>query len=145
MDIHIQLDESQQQPKIVIYTREITPEITQLIDRLSSPATLNGFEGSQVYPLSLTEIVRIFTDGQKVYAENRAKKRFLVKERLFALEEQLKGSGFIRISHSEIANMKQVHSLDLSLTGNITLVFQNGVTTFVSRRQMKNIKTYLHI
>ena len=46
----------------------------------------------------------------------------------------------MRISNSEIVNLKKVTSLDLSLTGTIRMTLNGSVTAYVSRRYVKKIK-----
>ena len=52
---------------------------------------------------------------------------------------------FIRISKSEIVNLKMVDSLDLSFIGTICIKLKNGTNTYVSRRYVKKIKQILGI
>ena len=68
---------------------------------------------------------------------------FSVRERLYELEERLDRQQFVRISHSEIVNLRQVTGLDLGLTGTIRMTLTGGVTTYVSRRYVKKIKEVL--
>lgn len=70
-------------------------------------------------------------------------REYRLKNRLFELEEQLTGTTFVRISNSEIANFSKVASMDMGLSGTITLRFKNGETTYVSRRYVEKIKQYL--
>ena len=52
---------------------------------------------------------------------------------------------FVRISHSEIVNLRRVKRLDLSLSGTICMELSNGTTAFVSRRYVAKIKEILGI
>ena len=68
---------------------------------------------------------------------------YTVRERLYELERRLAAKRFVRISHSEIVNLKRVTALDLSLTGTIRMTLTGGVTVYVSRRYVKKIKEVL--
>ena len=68
---------------------------------------------------------------------------YTIRERLYELERRLAGRPFARVSHSEIVNLKQVTTLDLSLTGTIRMTLTGGVTVYVSRRYVKKIKEVL--
>ena len=55
------------------------------------------------------------------------------------------GSGkvFVRISNSEIINLKKVRSFDLSFAGTICVELQGGATAYVSRRCVSKLKKML--
>lgn len=146
MKIEIQLDPNQQETKVIIVTEQMTDEVKELIDRLSKeqPRVLAGFQGEQVEILELEDIYRIYGASQKIYAVTE-QGEYQLRSRLYELEERLARLGFIRISNSEIVNIKKIKSFDLSYTGTIGVVLSNGTSTFVSRRYMAKIKQALGI
>ena len=67
-----------------------------------------------------------------------------MKLRLYELEERLDPGAFVRISHSEIVNLKQVTALDLSLAGTIKMTLAGGAAVcWVSRRYVPRIRQAL--
>ena len=62
--------------------------------------------------------------------------------RLYELEERL-DNRFVRISNSEIVNLKKVKSLDLSFVGTICMELSNGEVSYVSRRYVSKMKKIL--
>lgn len=70
---------------------------------------------------------------------------YQLRLRLYELEERLDKDDFVRISNSEIINLKRVKGFDLSYTGTICVFFQNDTVTYVSRRYVKKIKQVLGI
>lgn len=52
-------------------------------------------------------------------------------------------SSFVRISNSEIVNLRRVNNFDLSYAGTIRVSLNNGDTAFVSRRYIPKIKKVL--
>ena len=62
------------------------------------------------------------------------KGEYTVRIRLYEIEERLNPGQFVRISNSEIINLKKVKNFDLSFTGTICVELVNGMTTYVSRR-----------
>lgn len=52
---------------------------------------------------------------------------------------------FVRVSNSEIINLKKIKNFDLSLAGTICVKFLDGSTTYVSRRYVTKIKEILGI
>ena len=65
---------------------------------------------------------------------------YQIRLRLYELEERLDDSKFVRISNSEIVNLKKVKSLDLSFVGTICMELSNGEVSYVSRRYVSKIK-----
>lgn len=67
---------------------------------------------------------------------------YQVRLRLYELEERL-DNRFVRISNSEIVNLKKVKSLDLSFVGTICMELSNGEVSYVSRRYVSRMKKIL--
>lgn len=146
MQIEIKIDEAYKDPKVVILTNKITDEVNELLKRLSDtqPQTIAGFKEDSLKILQPNEIIRIFTENQKVYAQTEQGK-YLIRLRLYELEERLDKSTFARISNSEIINLKKVENMDLSFSGTICVNLCSNITTFVSRRYVSKIKQILGI
>lgn len=144
MEIKVKIDQSIQEPKVVIYTQQVTEEITELMKRLSveSPQVIAGFCNTEATLLQLAEIIRIYTADSKVYAET-AKGEYQLRQRLYELEMKLDKKRFVRISNSEIINLKMVKNFDLSFTGTVCVSFISGGFTYVSRRYVSKIKQIL--
>ena len=58
-------------------------------------------------------------------------------------EQPLDSKTFVRISSSDIINLKKVKSFDLSFVGTICITLSNGTVTYVSRRSVAKIKQLL--
>lgn len=146
MKIEIQLDPNQKETKVIIITEQMTDEVKELMERLEQEPfrVLAGFCGDRLEILEPESIYRIFGANQKVYAVTD-KGEYLLRSRLYELEEKLVRHGFIRISNSEIVNVKKIKCFDLSYTGTIGVSLNNGTSTFVSRRYVSKIKQALGI
>lgn len=66
-----------------------------------------------------------------------------MKQRLYELEGALDRHTFVRISHSEMVNLKKVTALDLKLSGTIKMTLEGGTACYVSRRYVKKIRDAL--
>ena len=53
------------------------------------------------------------------------------------------GTDFIKINQSCIANIRQIQRFDTSFSGTLRVIFKNGYTDYVSRRQLKAVKERL--
>ncbi len=89
-------------------------------------------------------MIRIYLNSGKVFAVTD-KGEYVLRLRLYEIENLLLTDQFIRISNSEIINLKKVNNFDLSFTGTICVKLSNGVTTYVSRRYIPKLKKILGI
>lgn len=146
MEIKIKIDEQCKTPKVIVMTDKITPEIHELINKLSqnTPQLLVGMQGEALKMLDPAAIYRVYAANGKVYAEEETEV-YQLRLRLYELEERLSKTDFVRISNSEIIHLKKVKGFDLSYTGTICVTFLNGKVTYVSRRYVKKIKEVLGI
>lgn len=146
MEVEIKIEAGCKYPRIVIYTDEITQEIGDIARNLSGKenSSLAGYKGEEILLIKPEEIIRIYAQGQKVMAQLE-QETVQLRYRLYELENRFSGSSFVRISNSEIINFNKVKSLDMSMSGTITLKLKSGDKSFVSRRYVEKIKKYLEI
>lgn len=144
MKIEIKLDAAAGERKIIIVTDAVDEEIQELMRRISQerPQVLAGFSGDQVALLEQREIIRIYASGGKVFAVT-GMGEYVLRLRLYELEQRLDPGCFVRISNSEIVNLRKVKNFDLSYTGTIRVALNNGDTAFASRRYVSKIKQVL--
>ena len=146
MQIEIKIDEGCKDPKIIVVTDKMTNEINSIIKKLSDeqPSMIAGFKDDIVEILEPTDINRIFSSDGKVFvATNHG--QYSIRLRLYEAEQRLDDHVFVRISNSEIINLKKVKGFDLSFAGTICVTLSNGQTTYVSRRYVAKIKQVLGI
>lgn len=146
MKIEVKLDETCAETKVIIIAEKMTDEIAALMQRLSEdPAQgIAGFDGDTVSLLEPKDIVRIYSAIGKVFAVTDSKE-YVLRLRLYEVEERLNGRGFVRISNSEIVNIRKAEKFDLSTAGTICVSLSNGDVSFVSRRYVTKIKNTLGI
>lgn len=146
MKVEIKINESCAEPKIVILTDRVTDEISEIVKRLSldQPPMLVGFKDGQVAMLELSQIYRVYASEGRVYAEAKSG-AYLLRLRLYEVEQRLAGRSFVRISNGEIINLKKVKGFDLSFAGTICVALSNGTVTYASRRYVSKIRQLLGI
>ena len=145
MKVELRIDPSLRRTQVVVHAPANTPEVQELVRRLSAEGvvpTITAFRGSEALILSLGDILRFFADGKGVSCQT-AGGVYAVRQRLYELEEELEGTRFVRVSHSEIVDLNKVSALDLSITGTIKMTLEGNVTVYVSRRYVKKIKQVL--
>lgn len=146
MQIEIKIDSSCTEPKIIVMAASMTEDIHMIIKKLSidSPQIISGMKDDKLEVLEQTDLIRMYANLGKIYAVTD-KGEYIVRLRLYELEERLDKNQFVRISNSEIINLKKVEHFDLSFTGTICVKLTNGTTTYVSRRYVSKIKQILGI
>lgn len=129
----------------VLTVRALTDEVRELVRRLDTErqGAITGWRGEEAVPLAPAEVLRFYGENKEVFARNLSGE-YLIKLRLYELEERLDPADFVRISHSEIVNLRQVTALDLSLAGTIKMTLADGAAIcWVSRRYVPKIKEAL--
>lgn len=146
MQIEIKIDPSCTEPKIVILADKMTDAVNHIVQKLSeeAPEMLAGFHESTLFILDQSEIVHIYAASGKIFAVT-ANGKYTVHLRLYELEKRLDKKSFVRISNSEIINLRKVNKFDLSFSGTICVTLNNGTATYVSRRYVAKIKQALGI
>lgn len=146
MKVEVSIDPSYKEPKILILTDKMTDQIEEITKRLSEYAvdSLAVFSQRGVEMVYCKDIIRIYAEKQKVYVQTK-EGIFTIRLRLYELEENLNHQLFIRISKSEIVNIRMITKMDISMTGTIGVTLKEDIKTFASRRYVSKIKKLLGI
>ena len=105
---------------------------------------LTGYIDNRAYIIKVADILRIFALNQKVYIQT-ANAEFLIKYRLYEIEDVLRKQKFLRISNSEIVNIRKIADIDLSIIGRVCIRLSGNICVYVSRRYIPKIKKSLGI
>lgn len=135
------LDKTREE-EIVIYAHQKNEMIFE-IERMAQekPLQMTGFLNEEIVRLEPQDIYCFTVEGGRLYAIGENEK-YLIKARLYNIEEILDKS-FIKINQSSIANVKKIQKFDASISGTLKVIFKNGHTDYVSRRNIKNVKERL--
>ncbi len=144
MQIELKTDASCIEPKIIILTASVTEEVNKIMKKLTEESTLiiTGSRNSRIEILEQAEIIRIYSANAKVFAVTD-NGEYVLRMRLYEAEEKLNSERFVRISNSELINIKKAVSFDCSITGTICVRLKNGQNAYVSRRYVSKIKKML--
>ena len=142
MKVEICIDPDCPEPRAVITAPAMTDEVRLLAARLEGRGSLMGWREGRAYPLEEGTLLRCFAQEKGVKAQTDSG-LYDLKERLYELEGRLDRHAFVRISHSEIVNLRRVTALDLSLSGTIKMTLAEDTVCYVSRRYVKRIKEAL--
>lgn len=147
VDIEVMIDPEYLDPKVVIYTKEKTKQVENIVYAVENVSDNDfpiipayGDEGLEF--ISQRDIVRVYTEGRKVILET-SQASYTIKKSLSGIEEDLNKTRFVRISQSEIINIYKVKKFDINMAGTIGVEFENGSKSWTSRSCVKDIKNVL--
>ncbi len=141
MKFRLFIDENRDE-EVIVYAHKKSKLIEEIENLVSeNNFELTGFVDREAVKLNLAEVYCFVSENNKVFAVCE-KERFILRYRLYQLEEKLP-ENFVKINQSCIADIKKIKRFDTSFTGVLKVVFKNGYTDFVSRRNVKNIKERL--
>ncbi len=144
MQVQIEVSPEHTPPRAVIYTDRITPEIQRALDMLQAKdAPVLAERNGRTFLLSGQEIYmfRIVDGETKLYTKEE---EFRTRKRLYELLDQL-GGGFLQISKSCVVNLSYAESVEASFGGSLLLKMKNGLSDYVSRTYLPDLKNYLGI
>ena len=148
MKLNIQIDAEAKEPELVITTAYMTGEVNRVVEFVSGlddvSTILCGIRKDKVDLLDQEAIVKIYAEDGKVFAKTD-EGSYQMRLRLYEAEERLDSSKFVRISNSEIVNVKKIIRLDTSITGTVRMYMKGDTQTFVSRRYVSRIKKTLKL
>ena len=145
MKLNIKIDTNVTEPEALIITPKMNEEVSRIADFIEKlngmTAVISGTKDDRVEILEQDALIRIYAEGGKVFARTEGG-LYQLRLRLYELEERLDAGEFVRISNSEIVNLKKVKSIDLSFSGTICMEMSKEVS-YVSRRYVSKIKKIL--
>lgn len=142
MKIDFLKDPTQKEPKLLVVASERDANAEALIEHLERmySDTVKGYVADRVQILKQADVLRVYAEGQKVFCQT-LDGVFLLRARLYEMEERLDPQVFVRISKCEIVNTAHILRLDVSLSGTVGVMLEGGVKTYTSRRYMKKLKS----
>ena len=146
MQVRIEVSQTVKETEVIVRTPKMTDEVNSIVKRISeeTPQMRSGLLEDTLEILEQEDIIRIYASGGKVYAVTK-NGEYTLRLRLYELEERLDKNRFVRISNSEIINLKMAKRFDLSFAGTICVMLSNGTSAYVSRRYVSKIKRLLGI
>lgn len=149
LKVGINIDRSVEEVEVLITAQEQSRTVNALYEHIvefdkKSLETLTAYRDDIAKIVNVTDVFRIYMGNQKVYIQTH-QGEYAIRYRLYELEAALDKKQFLRISNSEIINVKKIRDIDLSLIGRICIRFEDNTQTYVSRRYIPKIKKSLGI
>lgn len=144
MKLELNIDEKVKETLVVVNANKVDKEVQNLINYIEySSDYLIGIVEDKASIINIDEIIRVYIEDRKTFVVT-AKDTYVVKKKLYEVENMITRN-FIKISQSEIANIRFIKNLDFSNTGTIVIKYKNSDISYVSRRMIKEFKLKLGI
>lgn len=145
--IRIEIDSGFTTPEIIIRTDQQTELVNRIVSAIGQCAEndinrIRVYDGNAAHLLDQEEILRVYTELRKlVVCSSRG--TFEARGTLQNMEKLLDAERFVRISRFEIINMEKVTGFDVSVSGTIRVLFEDGSFTWAARRYVHTIENKL--
>ncbi len=147
INIEVVLDSKYKDPKVTIFTDRRTEEVEQIIDAIENSGLVScppitASKNDVTTNVHQRNIIRAVVDKRStlLYCDDDV---YTVKKTLSEVETTLSTDRFVRISQSEIINLRKVRGFDLSVLGTIGIEFEDGTRSWVARRYVKALRETL--
>lgn len=119
MKVGINIDHSVEEVEVLITAQEQSRTVNALYEHIvefdkKSLETLTAYRDDIAKIVNMTDVFRIYTGNQKVYIQTH-QGEYAIRYRLYELEAALDKKQFLRISNSEIINVKKIRDIDLTI------------------------------
>ena len=144
MKVTLDIRKSFSQEMLTIQAPERSQRIDQVIEfveQLDHSHRLKGKKNEETYLLDPAIIDRIYIENRQVLAEAKGE-HYTLSLRLYQVLELLPAN-FIKISQSEIVNLKAIQRFTITPNGLVEIHLTSGQVTYSSRRYLKSIKEKL--
>lgn len=128
--------------EIIANVHQRTPlidEIERMVLQDGTPDQITGYTEDEIVMLDIREIECFTVEDEKTYAVYKKGKRYLIRKRLYELEEMLPGD-FVKLSKSAIANRSKIVKFKVQISGAVDAVFESGNVECISRRCFAELK-----
>ena len=137
-------DDTVEQTEVIIRARRNDEEVERILEALgvdSQKALLcNTLSSSKM--IDPNDIVIISKSGRYLSVKTN-NGEYVLTDPLYKIEEELDPIWFMKISQSEIVNLKYVKGWSFTKSGIIIIELVNGIRSFTSRRYAKQIREVL--
>lgn len=137
-------DETIKETEVIIKAKEQNDEVNEILERLGEPKndviSCNVLSDEEL--IDINDIILISKDGRFLSVKT-TNGEFVLNEPLYQIEEKLDPVWFVKISQSEIVNLKYVKKWSFEGGGILRIEMENGIKSYTSRRYSVKIREIL--
>ena len=101
-----------------------------------------GYQGNDIFVIKTEDIILVYSEEKNNYCKTKDG-IYMVKEKMYYLDDMLDKNKFIRISNSAIINIDKIKCFNTSIIGRIVVKFYDNTEVNVSRRRTNEIMKFL--
>ncbi|HPX84511.1 MAG TPA: LytTR family DNA-binding domain-containing protein [Bacilli bacterium] len=134
-------DESVKETEVIIKAKAQTEEVNKILELLGGEK-LSCHLLSDKQLIDMNDIVILSKSGRFISIKT-INGEFVLSEPLYQIEPKLNPTWFVKISQSEIVNLRYVKQWSFEGGGTIKIEMINGIRSYTSRRYTKAIREIL--
>lgn len=145
MQIKAVIHEKYKETEIHVCHHQMNAEIDSLmkdLDNFVNKGLCGIAPNGDKIMLTAKDICRFFASDAKVFAQTE-NAQYVIPMKLYEIEKELDETIFLRISKSEIINLKMIRQVDMSIMGTIRVCLRGNIDTYTSRRNVSRLKRAL--
>lgn len=131
-----------EEDEIIIRCRHMDEQLLNLVYAIKAREKLTALRGSEYFQIAPEEIYYFEAVDNKVFLYLE-KDVYEIKQKLYELEQQFRGTDFFRASKSYIINLAKVKSINPAFNGRFEAHMKNGEKVMISRQYVPILKDKL--
>lgn len=140
MNVSVRHVGNEEEEQVVLNCVRMTKEFEEIKEFiLMYGSVLTGYLRGAAFQIFLKDILYFEAVGAKVFAYTE-KEVYLIKRRLYELEELYERQNFVRCSKSVLVNILKIESFRPAMNSRCLIRMKNGEDIIVSRMYAKQVK-----
>ena len=145
--VRTNISEKYEEIEIIINAPKRTEEVQKIEKKLIGKETaiikqIIGYQGNDIFVIKTEDIILVYSEEKNNYCKTKDG-IYMVKEKMYYLDDMLDKNKFIRISNSAIINIDKIKCFNTSIIGRIVVKFYDNTEVNVSRRRTTEIMKFL--
>ena len=145
--VRTNISEKYEEIEIIINAPKRTEEVQKIEKKLIGKEAaiikqIIGYQGNDIFVIKTEDIILVYSEEKNNYCKTKDG-IYMVKEKMYYLDDMLDKNKFIRISNSAIINIDKIKCFNTSIIGRIVVKFYDNTEVNVSRRRTTEIMKFL--
>lgn len=134
-------DDTLKETKVIIKAKSQTEEVNKILELLGGEKLSCQLLSDEQF-IDMNDIIILSKSGRFISVKT-INGEYILSDPLYQVEQKLNPTWFVKISQSEIVNLKYVKKWSFEGGGTIKIELINGIKSYTSRRYTKAIREIL--